>query len=107
MDNANALMLAVFTLAVAAGAACPKTWWVVVIPTLVPLVVTASPILRDPKSGDAFLFVAPFLIAIAGTYGVISFAGVALGRSLRQRRAKQREAAEREIQDSPKASKND
>jgi len=87
MDNAYAMMLAVFFLGVAVGAVFQRSWWSVAIPMLLPIAVTIIPILQDPKSGEAFLFVAPFLLAIALMYGVISFIGVAAGRSFRQRKA--------------------
>jgi len=88
MDHAYALMLGIFALGTAAGAVFPRSWWVVLIPMSVPIGVTIVPILRDPKSVDAFLFVAPFLVAIAIMYGAISFAGVASGRAMRLRKGR-------------------
>ena len=58
------------------------------IPMSVPIGITIVPILRDPKAGEAFLFVAPFLVAIAIVYGGISFAGVASGRAMRLRKVR-------------------
>jgi hypothetical protein len=85
MDKAYLLMSGVFAVAVATGAAFPKSRLAVVIPLLLPIAITAIPILRDPKAGEAFLFVAPFLVAILIVYGFISFGGVAVGRWLRRR----------------------
>lgn len=85
MDNAYIFMLGTFAFAMVCGFFIPSRAIAVLIPTSVPILSVVFKFVSSSRAraGETLLFVSPFLIAIALGYGVISLAGVSIGRRFR------------------------